>query len=165
MFEVYAEDSTNHTAFDPTSIMGYAIPDSLTVGSFSIGWNTALSPTDMDFMRRQYPSARRARWSSASGGARTAADLAAGGEVDNYHFDVATAASAHHDHRRAPPTPCSRCTAPTTPGAILAWDDDRGQGRNARIVRKLRPGSYWLSVRHKNPASTGPYTIGVKKQR
>ena len=40
IFEVYAEESTNYTEFDPTSIMQYAIPDSLTIGSYSIGWNT-----------------------------------------------------------------------------------------------------------------------------
>lgn len=34
------------------------------------------------------------------------------------------------------------------PGAVLAWDDDRGRAANARIVRKLQPGEYWLSVRH-----------------
>ena len=28
IFQVYSEDSTNHTTFDPTSIMEYAIPDS-----------------------------------------------------------------------------------------------------------------------------------------
>ena len=53
---------------------------------------------------------------------------------------------------------------PNDSGAILAWDDDRGKGLNARIVRKLQPGSYWLSVRHKDPTKTGTYTIGVKKQ-
>ena len=46
IFDVYAEETTNHTAFDPTSIMEYAIPDSLTVGSYAIGWNTTLSQTD-----------------------------------------------------------------------------------------------------------------------
>ena len=50
----------------------------------------------------------------------------------------------------------------TDAGAVLAWDDDRGKGLNARIVRKLYPGTYWLSVRHKTPAATGQYTIGVK---
>src|SRR6266508_2082650 len=55
IFEVYSEDSTNHTVFDPTSIMEYAIPDSLTVGSYAIGWNTSLSATDEGFMRQQYP--------------------------------------------------------------------------------------------------------------
>ena len=54
---------------------------------------------------------------------------------------------------------------PDDPGAILTWDDDRGRGKNARIVRKLQPGSYWLSVRQKDPAGTGAYTIGVKKRR
>jgi len=37
IFAVYSEDSTNHTSFDPTSIMEYTIPDSLTVGSYAIG--------------------------------------------------------------------------------------------------------------------------------
>jgi hypothetical protein len=49
IFDVYTEDSTNHTAFDATSIMEYAIPDSLTVGSYAIGWNTEFSPADIDF--------------------------------------------------------------------------------------------------------------------
>ena len=51
---------------------------------------------------------------------------------------------------------------PGDPGATLAWDDDRGSGRNARIVRKLKRGSYWLSVRHK-AAATGQYTIDKKR--
>ena len=45
----------------------------------------------------------------------------------------------------------------------VAAADDHGRGLNARIVRRLNPGSYWLSVRHKNPTGTGQYTIGVKK--
>ena len=53
---------------------------------------------------------------------------------------------------------------PGDPGAVLTWDDDRGRGPNARIVRKLQPGEYWLTVRHKTPAATGSYTIGVKKR-
>ena len=54
---------------------------------------------------------------------------------------------------------------PNDPGAVLAWDDDRGQGANARIVRKLQPGAYWLSVRHKRPTGTGTYTIGLKTRK
>jgi hypothetical protein len=34
------------------------------------------------------------------------------------------------------------------PGAVLAWDGDRGSTVNARILRQLQPGEYWLSVRH-----------------
>jgi hypothetical protein len=162
IFEVYAEDSTNHTAFDPTSIMEYAIPDSLTIGSYSIGWNTEFSTADIDFMRRQYPKSSAGTVELTPGAPRTAADLSIGGEVDTYHFAVA-AAGTHIMTTEGPTDTVLTLHGPNDPGAVLTWDDDRGQGRNARIVRKLSPGSYWLSVRHKNPGGTGQYTIGVKK--
>lgn len=41
---------------------------------------------------------------------------------------------------------------PNDAGAVLAWDDDRGKKTNARIVRKLQPGKYWMLVRHKSAA-------------
>ena len=164
LFDVYDEGSTNHSAFDPASIMQYAIPDALTVGSFAIGWNGTLSATDVEFMRRQYPGRASGTVELAVGGPRTAADVSAGGEVDNYHFAVGAAAT-HIMTTEGPSDTVLTLHGPNDPGAVLAWDDDRGQGRNARIVRKLFPGSYWLSVRHKQPAATGPYTIGVRTQR
>ena len=87
------EESTNHTAFDPTSIMEYAIPDLLTVGSYSIGWNTKFCrPTSTSCAA----STRRLAGpvELTVGGARTTADLSVGGEVDIYRFDV-PAAKAH----------------------------------------------------------------------
>ena len=54
---------------------------------------------------------------------------------------------------------------PSDPGAVLAFDDDRGVGANARIVRKLVPGEYWLTVRHKDPAATGTYSVAVRSRR
>jgi hypothetical protein len=162
LFALYAEDTTNHTTFDPTSIMEYAIPDSLTIGSYSIGWNTEFSATDIEFMRRQYPKGSAGMMELSVGAARTSADLSTGGEVDTFHFDVAAAAT-HVMTTEGPSDTVLTLHGPNDPGAVLAWDDDRGKGLNARIVRKLFPGSYWLSVRHKNPASTGNYTIGVKK--
>jgi hypothetical protein len=162
IFEVYTEDSTNHTTFDPTSIMEYAVPDSLTIGSYAIGWNTELSSADIDFMKRQYPKGSTGTVELTVGGARTSADLSVGGEVDTYHFDVPTAAT-HIMSTEGPSDTVLTLHGPNDPGAVLAWDDDRGKGLNARIVRKLFPGSYWLSVRHKNPTATGVYTIGVKK--
>ena len=163
IFEVYSEESTNHTAFDPTSIMEYAIPDSLTVGSYSVGWNTELSTADVQFMRRQYPKgAAAAPVELTVGGPRVSADLSAAGEVDTFHFDVAAAAT-HIMNTEGPSDTVLTLHGPNDPGAVLTWDDDHGRGLNARIVRRLNPGSYWLSVRHKNPTGTGQYTIGVKK--
>jgi hypothetical protein len=164
IFNVYSEDSTNHTAFDPTSIMQYAVPDSLTIGSYSIGWNTALSQTDIEFMRRQYPKGSPGTVELTIGAARTTAALTVGGEVDTYHFDVATPGT-HIMTTEGTTDTVLTLHGPNDSGAIIAWDDDRGKGKNARIVRKLFAGSYWLSVRHKDPAATGPYTIGVKRSR
>ena len=31
----------------------------------------------------------------------------------------------------------------------------------ARIARKLQPGQYWLSVRHKDGNATGVYSVGA----
>jgi hypothetical protein len=142
--------------------MEYAIPDSLTVGSYSIGWNTEFSQNDTDFMRRQYPKGAAGPVELTVGAARTTADLSTGGEVDSYHFEVPTAAT-HIMTTEGPSDTVLTLHGPNDAGAVLAWDDDRGKGRNARIVRKLYPGSYWLSVRHKDPAATGQYTIGIKK--
>jgi astacin (peptidase family M12A) len=162
IFEVYSEDTTNHTAFDPTSIMEYAVPDALTIGSYAIGWNTEFSPADIDFMRRQYPKGAAGTQELVVNGPPASADLSVGGEVDTYHFDV-SAAATHIMTTAGPSDTVLTLHGPNDAGAVLAWDDDHGKGLNARIVRKLQPGSYWLTVRHKNPAATGVYTVGVKK--
>lgn len=159
---MYAEDSTNHTSFDRTSIMEYAIPDSLTIGSYAIGWNTEFSPTDIEFMRRQYPKAAAAM-TELTLGKRIQTDLATAGEVDEYHFSVATAATDIIS-TEGPTNTVLALHGPADRGSVLAWDDDSGQGTNARIVRKLQPGEYWLTVRHKTPAATGSYSIGVKRR-
>jgi len=164
IFQVYAEDSTNHSAFDPTSIMEYAVPDSLTIGSFAIGWNTEFSAMDIDFMRRQYPRERPSVTELAVGGERIAADIASAGEVDSYHFTVARAAT-HIMTTEGSSDTVMALHGPADPGAVITWDDDRGRGLNARIVRKLQPGDYWLTVRHKHAGATGLYTVGVRKAR
>jgi Astacin (Peptidase family M12A) len=164
IFGVYSEESTNHTTFDPISIMEYAVPDSLTIGSYSIGWNTELSPMDIDFMKRQYPKGSVGTVELAIGAARTSATIAVGGEVDTYHFDVANTGRYIMTTEGTTDTVMT-LHGPNDSGAILTWDDDRGKGKNARIVRRLGVGSYWLSVRHKDPTLTGPYTIGVKQAR
>jgi len=163
IFQVYSEESTNHTSFDPTSIMEYAIPDSLTIGSYAVGWNTEFSPLDIEFMKRQYPKAAPAM-TELTPGQRVSADLATAGEVDEYHFAVPTAAT-YIMTTEGPTDAILTLHGPGDRGAMLTWDDDRGQGTNARIVRKLQPGEYWLTVRHKEPSATGSYSVGIKKRQ
>ena len=164
IFEVYAEDSTNHTAFDPTSIMEYAVPDELTVGSYAVGWNTELSPLDKSWTKKQYPMGAPAVTELAVDGPRAEADLATGGEVDSFVFNVAATATCIMTTEGSTDTVMT-LHGPNDPGGVLAFDEDRGAGANARIVRKLLPGQYWLTVRHQHPGGTGRYTVGVKKRK
>jgi hypothetical protein len=164
IFSVYAQASTNFSAFDSSSIMEYAIPDELTVGSYAIGWNTELSELDKEFMRRQYPQGSPGTFELAVGAPPHEADLSIGAEVDTYAFDVPVAAS-HIMTTTGKTDVVMTLHGPNDAGAMLAWDDDRGVGANARIVRKLQPGKYWLSVRHKEPTGKGSYTIAVKKRK
>jgi hypothetical protein len=163
IFGLYSEESTNHSTFDPTSIMEYAVPDSLTVGSYAIGWNTELSQLDRDFMRQQYPAATPAVTELAIGGSRVSTDLALAGEIDTFHVAVPTAAT-YIMTTEGPTDTVLTLHGPGDRGAVLTWDDDRGQGKNARIVRKLQPGDYWLTVKHKQPTERGPYSVGIKKR-
>ena len=55
IFETYDEDLTVHSQVDSASIMMYPIPRSMTMDGFEVGWNTQLSPTDKDFIRKAYP--------------------------------------------------------------------------------------------------------------
>jgi hypothetical protein len=57
IFRRYSTGETNFTAFDRNSIMLYAIPNSLTIGDYEVGWNRALSENDKAFLRAQYPKA------------------------------------------------------------------------------------------------------------
>lgn len=48
-------NTTNYTVFDPTSIMQYHVPASLTLDGKGIGWNTELSRMDQAAIRAWYP--------------------------------------------------------------------------------------------------------------
>ncbi|MCC6556768.1 MAG: hypothetical protein IT372_27735 [Polyangiaceae bacterium] len=55
LFAPLRVEETNHTAFDPTSIMLYPIPARWTIDGFSVGLNNDLSSTDRAFIHQQYP--------------------------------------------------------------------------------------------------------------
>ncbi|MET0741673.1 MAG: M12 family metallopeptidase [Candidatus Nanopelagicales bacterium] len=164
IFEVYDEDETNFSDYDPSSIMHYAIPEELTIGDFSIGWNTVFSALDRSFMATQYPEDSPGVIEVGVGSGSVAADLAVGSEVDVFHFAV-TDAGTHIATTTGPTDVVMTLHGPNDQGAVITWDDDRGRDRNARIVRKLGAGDYWLSVRHKEPGGTGSYGVEVRRRR
>jgi serralysin len=55
VFQRYNLPSTQYSQFDPKSIMMYPVPEEITVGDFSVGWNTELSETDKAFIGKIYP--------------------------------------------------------------------------------------------------------------
>lgn len=55
MFKVYSKTETNFTQFDKDSIMLYPIPPEWTLNGFSVGLNSKLSSTDINFIRQLYP--------------------------------------------------------------------------------------------------------------
>ena len=165
IFEVYSEDSTNHTAFDPTSIMEYADPgladDRVVRDRLE---HRAIGDSTVDFMRQQYPKGspgtveldrRRAagRWPTWRRAARSTPTIST----------VGTAAT-HIMTTEGPSDTVLTLHGPNDPGAVLAWDDDRGRGE--RPHRAQAVAGRVLAVRapqgHRRP---GTYTVGVKSRR
>lgn len=56
LFATYSASQTQYSAYDPQSIMHYAIDNALTIGDFEVGWNTVLSATDKAFIADLYPN-------------------------------------------------------------------------------------------------------------
>jgi serralysin len=54
VFDKYSEAETNHTEYDPQSIMEYPIPKELTLNGFEVGWNYDLSEHDKEFIKQLY---------------------------------------------------------------------------------------------------------------
>lgn len=55
VLNLFPDEETNFSAFDPLSIMLYSFPAELTLDGSSTQWNTSLSETDKGFMSRTYP--------------------------------------------------------------------------------------------------------------
>jgi serralysin len=51
----YAATQTQHTSYDPKSIMHYPIPASFTTDGYSVGMNTELSSKDVELIKKLYP--------------------------------------------------------------------------------------------------------------
>ena len=163
LFKLEAEQ-TNFSTFDPHSIMLYAIDNSLTIGDYEVGWNTELSDMDKTFMAKQYPRNAMAVVPLVVGGERFEGLLEEAADVDTFAFVLPDAATVIAD-TKGPTDTILTILGPNDPAAFVVADDDRGQKENARIVKKLVPGNYWLTVRHKDLSATGVYNVGIKRRK
>lgn len=56
IFAKYDSSQLNMTSYDKGSIMHYAVPKSLTVGGYEVGWNRVLSANDKKLAKTVYPA-------------------------------------------------------------------------------------------------------------
>lgn len=164
LFQRYGASQTQFSAFDRSSIMLYPVDNELTIGDFEIGWNTALSATDKEFIGVCYPKDKPAvpQGTKITVGKKVSASIGKHGEEDLYALSIATAGTYVVETEGSTDVVMT-LLGPGTQTKLVSEDDDSGQGRNARIAAKLQPGDYWVRVRHYRPTGTGKYKIGVRK--
>jgi hypothetical protein len=156
----YSAGETNFSAYDAASIMHYPVANALTIGDFEVGWNRDLSPTDRDFIATIYPAAAPQSQQLAPG-QPVAANIGSHGEEDTFSFDIAAAGLATVS-TSGPTDVVMSLFGPDSETKFVAFDDDSGAARNARIIAFLPPGHYWVRVSHFHPSGTGPYEVTLE---
>ncbi len=166
MFKTYSEEQINGTALDKKSIMLYAIPNSWTTDGFQSEPNEVLSETDKQFIgdSTNYPfEGSDAVELDVTEIPATEADIGQAGEQDLYKF-TANSAGSYTIETEGPTDIVMSLYGPESQTNLITQDDDSGSDRNAKIVRELMPGTYYVQVRHYNSAGgTGSYRIKTSK--
>jgi hypothetical protein len=161
LFSRYSRSETNFSQFDPKSIMLYAIPNSLTVGDFEVGWNRRLSENDKAFIGRIYPKTVTEAKALVVNGDAVQAEIGTVGEEDLFAFRVPK--TARYEIGTSGGTDLvMMLLGPDSQTRLVADDDDSGPGLNPLIREVLMPGRYWARVRHYSKGGKGKYSIRVK---
>jgi hypothetical protein len=162
IFSKYSSTLTNASSFDPESIMLYAIPNSLTIGDYEVGWNRVLSATDKSFIGAIYPRSTPAVTQLAVSPPYARASIGTHAEQDVFTFTVAQAGS-YSVETFGPTDVVMALLGPDSDTRLIAEDNDSGSMRNARIIAALTPGRYVVRIRHFRPTGTGEYEIAVRR--
>ncbi len=158
----YDASKTNFSQYDATSIMQYAVPNGLTLGDFEIGWNTVLSDTDKKFISTIYPGAAK-QPGDLEPGETVEADIGEHGEEDKYQFTVDSDTPRPYTVETSGRTDVVMSLfGPDDATRLVAFDDDSGEQRNAKISRSLGRGTYHVRVRHYWSTGTGKYSITLR---
>ena len=163
LFQTYSRTITQFSQFDPQSIMMYPVDEQLTLGTYSVGWNRALSPTDKAFVGVLYPK-EPGLPELVLNGPPVEASIGANGEVDAYRLTIPTRGD-YVIETQGPTDVIMTLLGPDNDSRTVAEDDDSGQGYNARIAATLDPGRYTVRVRHYSPRRTGSYRIVARSGR
>jgi hypothetical protein len=164
LFQRYSADITQFSAFDRKSIMLYPVDNALTIGDYEIGWNTALSDTDKEFIGVAYPFDKPPvpQATELAVGATVSESIGKHGEEDLFHLKI-DSAGTYTIETSGRTDVVMTLLGPGNLTKVVAEDDDSGQGSNAKITAKLQPGEYWVRIRHYRSTGTGSYKISLKK--
>lgn len=162
IFNKYSRTLTNASEFDPESIMLYAIPNTLTIGDYEVGWNRILSATDKSFIGTVYPRSAPAVTQLPITPPYARAAIGAHGEQDLFSFEV-DEAGAHRIETYGTTDVVMVLLGPDSQSRVIAEDNDSGSSRNASITAELEPGSYYIRIKHFRPTGTGEYQIAVHR--
>jgi hypothetical protein len=160
LFRRYSVTQTNFSAFDPESIMLYAIANDLTIGDFEVGWNRTLSDVDKSFIGTIYPKQPDSAAEISLGGPSVEADIGDHGEVDRFWFRVPEA-GRYSIATEGRTDVVAAVFGPDSETTLIAEDDDSGRSWNALIVSDLVPGTYHVRIRHYRPTGTGAYSVSL----
>lgn len=160
----YDQDQIRGTTFDPDSIMLYPFPASWTVNGQGTKENTELSAQDKDFIAsaQAYPGRTPQVVELAVNASQaTQASIGQPGEEDMFKF-TATTQGIYTIETGGETDVVMKLYGPNSRTQLIAEDDDSGVGNNAKIIRPLLSGDYFVQIRHYNTAGgTGAYTIKV----
>jgi hypothetical protein len=163
----YSSDQIRGTEFDPESIMLYFFPDSWVRNGSGTQANEVLSALDKAFIASEDAYPRDSDEADiielpVIHTLGVAADIGQPGEEDVFKFTV-TESAVHTIETSGQTDVVMKLFGPNSKTALIAEDDDGGQGRNSKIVSDLLPGEYFVQIRHYNSSSgTGQYNISVK---
>jgi hypothetical protein len=163
LFQAYDHGQTQFSKFDRDSIMLYAIPDELTIGAYSVGWNRQLSETDRDYIGRAYRFKRKEVVPIEVNKAPTEASVEKNGEEDQFSFRVQDPGT-YVVETSGPTDVMMAIFGPDSKTRVVAEDDDSGADRNARVSTMLMAGEYLIRVRHYSPTGTGSYQLSVRRE-
>lgn len=167
LFETYSTSKTQFSQFDKESIMLYRIPNELTIGDWEVQGNKVLSTIDKSYIGVVYPKSQVPDQPTQPDhilnlGDTKKACIGAYAEEDYYEFELTTDSPTKVTIYTEGKTDLVMSLLRADTMTVIAWDDDSGQGTNAKIIKTLNKGKYIIRVRHYSKKKTGDYTITLK---
>ena len=165
LFATYAASKSQYSQFDKDSIMVYRIDNSLTLGDYEILGSKTLSPMDKSFIGTVYPKVDPSAPNNdkvINLGETKTASIGVYGEEDYFEFELKSDSPTRVNLYTEGNTDVVMSLLRADMMTVIAWDDDSGQGTNAKIIKTLNKGKYIVRVRHYSTKKTGAYTITLK---